>query len=176
MSGYSITSSKYLRDFYLSDRELTKKASREKASERTVSLADSKALRRALRDLENYDYGDGSKDDTDNEKSTLYKHLKAFADTYNYTMDSSSSSSSSGIKAMSKKMKQFSEKYADELEDLGITFDQKGYMSIKPSAVDNLKRSTYGKAFSATSDSKSDFLKDLEGVASKIYRRIDTIA
>ena len=176
MSSYTITSSKYLRDFYANDRALTKKSARSEATEKDVTSADAKALRRALRDLADYDYGDGSVDDTDDEKNLLYKHLKAFADTYNYTLDSASDSSSSSIRSMSKKMKQFAEKYSDELENLGVTFDKSGYMSIKPSAVDNIDRFTYGKTFSSSSDSQSGFFKDLESVTSKIYHRIDTLA
>ena len=176
MSSYTITSSKYLRDFYATDRTIAKKSARDEASKKDVISADAKALRRALRDLGDYDYGDEDTEDTDNEKNLFYKHLKAFADTYNYTLDSTSDASSSGIKSMSKKMKQFAEKYADELGDLGVTFDKKGYMSITPSAIDNIERSTYGKTFSASSDTQSDFFKDLESVASRIYRRIDTLA
>ncbi len=66
-------------------------------------------------------------------------------------------------------MKSIASKYSDELDQLGVTFDSKGYMKISASAVDNIKLSTYGERLG-----ESDFLKDLEKNTQKIYRRIDT--
>ncbi|MCR4673707.1 MAG: hypothetical protein K5675_01755 [Lachnospiraceae bacterium] len=174
MASYSITSSVFLRDFYSKNRQLAVKANRENATEKELSTADSLAMKKAIRALEDFDYGDGSDDDTDAENIKFYKTLKAFADTYNYTLDSSSSSSSSSIKSLSKKMKNFAEKYEEELGELGITFSEKGYMSVSASAIDNISEYTYGQRFSSTSTSKSDFLSDLSDVTKKIYRRIDT--
>ncbi len=174
MANYTVTSSAYLRNNYSAYRQLSIKASREEASQKELSTADSLALKKAIRSLSDYNYSDSEDDDTDAENIKFYKTLKAFADTYNYTYDSSSSSSSGSIKSLSKKMKNFAEKYEDELKELGITFNSKGYMEVSASAIDNIKESTYGEYFSKNSGYKSAFLDDLKDVTQKIYRRVDT--
>lgn len=174
MANYSVTSSVFLRDFYSKNRQFASKANREEATEKQLSTADSLALKKAIRALEDYDYGDGSTDDTDAENIKFYKTLKAFADTYNYSLDSSTSSSSKDIKKLGKKMQEFASKYEDELEDLGITFSSKGYMEVSASAVDNISKYNYGKTFSSTSSTKSNFLSELNTLTQKVYRRIDT--
>ena len=174
MANYSVTSSVFLRDFYSKNRQFASKTNREEATEKQLSTADSLALKKAIRALEDYDYGDGSTDDTDAENIKFYKTLKAFADTYNYSLDSSTSSSSKDIKKLGKKMQEFASKYEDELGDLGITFSSKGYMEVSASAVDNISKYNYGKTFSSTSSTKSDFLSELNTLTQKVYRRIDT--
>lgn len=174
MANYNVTSSAYLRNNYSAYRQLSIKANREEATQRQLSTADSLALKKAVRSLSDYNYNDGEDDDTDEENIKFYKTLKAFADTYNYTYDSSSSSSSDSIKSLSKKMKSFASKYEDELKDLGVTFNSKGYMEVSASAIDNIKESTYGEYFSKKSAYKSSFLDDLKDVSQKIYRRVDT--
>ncbi len=174
MANYSVTSSVFLRDFYSKNRQFASKTNREEATEKQLSTADSLALKKAIRALEDYDYGDGSTDDTDAANIKFYKTLKAFADTYNYSLDSSTSSSSKDIKKLGKKMQEFASKYEDELGDLGITFSSKGYMEVSASAVDNISKYNYGKTFSSTSSTKSNFLSELNTLTQKVYRRIDT--
>ena len=174
MSNFSVTNNWYLRNNYKTDQALSKLANRSEVSESKLSAADSSALKRGIRALRDYKYEDAKKvssKDTDSVlgKSKFYSTLKAFADTYNYTLDSGKNSSSSDIKKLSKNMKKIAEKYSSDLDELGVTFDNKGYMSISASAVDNIKLSTYGEKLA-----DSDFLKDLEKNTTKIYRRIDT--
>ncbi len=174
MSSFTVTNSWYLRNNYKSNQSLSKQTNRSEASEASLSEADSSALKKAIRGLRNYKYEDAKKvssKDTDSVlgKSKFYSTLKAFADTYNYTLESSSTSSSSDIKRLSKKMKSIASKYSEELDELGVTFDKKGYMQVSASAVDTIKLSTYGEKLG-----ESEFLDDLEKNTQKIYRRIDT--
>ena len=174
MSNFSVTNNWYLRDNYKANKELSKMANRSDVSGGKLSGADTSALKRGIRALRNYKYEDAKKvssKDTDSVfgKSKFYNTLKAFADTYNYSLDSGRSSSNNDIKKLSKNMKSIASKYSDELDQLGVTFDSKGYMKISASAVDNIKLSTYGDKLA-----NSDFLKDLEKNTQKIYRRIDT--
>ena len=174
MSNFSVTNNWYLRNNYKSDQTLSKLANRSEVSDSKLSAADSAALKRGIRALRDYKYEDSHKvssKDTDSVfgKSKFYSTLKAFADTYNYTLDSSKASSNDDIKKLSKSMKKIASKYSDELDQLGVSFDSKGYMSVSASAVDNINLSTYGDKLA-----DSDFLKDLEKNTQKIYRRIDT--
>ena len=173
-SSFSVTNNWYLRNNYKANKELSKLANRGEVSEGKLSGADSAALKRGIRALKDYKYEDARKvssKDTDSVlgKSKFYSTLKAFADTYNYSLESGQKSSNSDIKKLSKNMKNIAKKYSDELDELGVTFDSKGYMKVSASAVDNIKLSTYGEKLG-----ESDFLKDLEKNTQKIYRRIDT--
>ena len=173
-SSFSVTNSWYLRNNYKSDQALSKQSNRSDVSGSRLSAADSAALKRGIRGLRDYKYEDAKKvssKDTDSVlgKSKFYSTLKAFADTYNYTLDSSKNSSNADVKKLSKSMKNIAKKYSDELDELGVSFDSKGYMSISASAVDNINLSTYGEKLA-----DSDFLRDLEKNTQKIYRRIDT--
>ena len=174
MANYTVTSSAFLRNNYSAYRQMSIKASREEATQKQLSTADSLALKKAIRSLSDYEYNDEDTEDSDAENVKFYKTLKAFADTYNYTLDSSTSSSSDSIKSLGKKMKSFASQYEYELKELGIKFNSKGYMEISASAIDNIKQSTYGEAFSTSSAYKTKFLDDLKDVSQKIYRRIDT--
>ena len=174
MSNFSVTNNWYLRNNYKTTKELSKLSNRSDVSEGKLAGADSLALKRGIRSLRDYKYEDAKKvssKDTDTVlgKGKFYKTLKAFADTYNYSLDSGKNSSNADIKKLSKNMKKIAEKYSDELDELGVTFDSKGYMSISPSAVDHIKLSTYGEKLA-----DSDFLTDLENNTKKIYRRVDT--
>ena len=172
--SFSVTNSWYLRDNYKKNKELSRFANRDSASESTLSAADSAALKRGIKALKDYKYEDASKvssKDTDTVlgKGKFFSTLKAFADTYNYTLDSGKNSSNPDIKKLSKNMKNIAQKYSEELDELGVTFDKKGYMSVSASAGDNIKLSTYGEKLG-----NSEFLSDLEKNTQKIYRRIDT--
>ena len=172
-SNFIVTNNWYLRDNYKSNKALSKASARSEASASKLSEADSLALKRGIRALRDYKYEDVSKISSKDSDSVLgkdkfYKTLKAFADTYNYTLDSSEGASSRDIKKLSKKMKSIASKYSDELDELGVTFDKKGYMQISASSVDAIKLSTYGEKLGS-----SDFLKELETNTQKIYRRID---
>lgn len=174
MADYTITSSAYLRNNYSAYRQMSIKASRDEATQKELSTADSLALKKAIRSLSDYKYNDEDAEDSDEENIKFYKTLKAFADTYNYTLDSSSSSASKSIKDLGKKMKSFASKYGDELSELGVKFNSKGYMEVSASAVDNIKQSTFGETFSSSSAYKTNFLNELNDVAKNVYRRIDT--
>ncbi len=174
MANFSVTNSWYLRNNYKSNKDLSKFVNRENASDKKLSQADTMALKRSIRALKDYKYEDASKvssKDTDSVlgKTKFYSTLKAFADTYNYSLDSGNDSSNPDIKKLSKNMKKIANKYSDELKEVGVSFDKKGYMQVSSSAVDNIKLSTYEKKLG-----NSDFLNDLEKNTQKIYRRIDT--
>ncbi|MCR5099346.1 MAG: hypothetical protein K6B14_10445 [Lachnospiraceae bacterium] len=173
-SSFSVTNNWYLRNNYRKNVELSKMANRSDISDMKLAGADSAALKRGIRSLRDYKYEDTKKlssKDTDNVlgKAQFYGNLKAFADTYNYTLDSGKKSSNADIKKITRNMKNIANKYSKELDELGVTFDSKGYMKISASAVDNIKLSTYEEKLAG-----SDFLKDLEKNTQKIYRRIDT--
>ncbi len=168
MSSFSITANHYLRVAYMGNTDLMKKADREKASESKLSMADSKALRKAISRLADYKMDD-VKDDDETKKTDFFNTIKAFTDTYNNTIESGSKSQNSSISKLTKEIKKVSEKYADKLSDYGITFDSSGYMSVKNSAVNNISSSKYKDIIGKD----SEYAKELSAIAKKMSKHID---
>lgn len=168
MSSFSVTNNHYLRVIYTGNTDVIKKADRANASSSKLTKADSTALRKALARLADFDMDDVA-DDDESKKTNFYNNVKAFSDAYNYTLESGSGSQNESISKLTKQMKQLSEKYADKMSDYGITFDDKGYMSVKNSAINNISTSKYKELIGKD----SDYAKELSSIAKKISRHID---
>ena len=168
-STYSVTANHWLRNLYTADRTLAVKSNRQTASVSALTAADQQALRNGIRALASYSYDNGSKDDTSSRKTDFYRNLKAFADAYNYTIDSGTSSGDSTLEKITKKIKTLSKKYSDQLGDYGVSFNSAGYMSVKSSAVNNIKVSNFEDTFG----SDSEYMKQLDKYASSIASHIN---
>lgn len=168
MSSFSVTNNHYLRVIYTGNTDVIKKADRANASSSKLTQADSTALRKAIARLADFDMDDVA-DDDESKKTSFYNTAKAFSDAYNYTLESGSGSQNESISKLTKQMKQLSEKYADKMSDYGITFDDKGYMSVKNSAINNISTSKYKELIGKD----SDYAKELSSLAKKISRHID---
>jgi hypothetical protein len=166
--GYSVTSNVYLRNLYGNNKDYISGSTRSQAPKKTVISADSQALAKGAKIMTGLDYGTKAKDD-DIENSLLGNNLKAFIDSYNNTLNSASGSELRDIKKLADKLKDFSKEYESELEKLGITFDEKGYMSLASAAVENLDNKKFEKIFGQD----SDFTKTVRTLARKLYRHID---
>lgn len=169
MAGLSVLSNNYLRNLYSNNRSLANATERAKVSVNTLGKADTKALSKGIASLSSYDYDGETEDET-----KFYKTLKAFADTYNYTITSGTglSETDSSTKKIVNDIKKLKEEYGDTLEEYGISFDKKGYMSISSTAMDIIKPSNYKEIFGED----SEFLKDLGSLQKKLSRRIDYLA
>lgn len=171
MSNFSVNATYYLRNAYApNNRTLITETARKKETNSKLSQADSNALKKAIRALQDYDYTKDESDVTSAEKTRFDKELRAFIDTYNYSIESSSSSNSRDIKSAGKKLKELAKKYEDELSDVGITIKNNGYLNLSSSATSNLKLSAFGDMFS----SSSGFLKEARKYAGNIARHVDT--
>ena len=167
--GYTITTNSYLRALYSDDRSLAKKNEREKLSGAKLVLADTKALKKGVASLSSWDYGDIDQEDTDLENEKFYGKMKAFQDVYNNTTDSTGKSKDESLKGYGNQMKALAEKYKEELSDVGVTFDEKGYMTVRESAIKNIDIAEYEEVFGKS----GTFTKDLAKIAAKITKHID---
>lgn len=161
----SATNSLSLRVFYTGNRTLIGKSSRKDATAGTLSFADSTALRTGIRRLQDFNFEDATEDE-------VQEKLQAFADTYNYTLESGSkyAINDSAVKNAVKNMKELAKEYEGDLESIGISIDKKnGQMSVSSSAAKNLNRSRFSDFFN--SDSK--YLKSLYSSAKHITKKVD---
>ena len=174
MSSFSVTTNYYLRSLYSSDRTLTNKTTRAETKAASLQKADQDALRKGIRALADWDYEDEDENSKKAVKAKFYKNLKAFADSYNYTLESGDKASpdDSSIKHSVGNIRSLSKKYSEELSSLGIKTDSKGYMKISDSALDNIDVESYEEMFGK--DSK--YMKALSEYSKHVSSHINRTA
>lgn len=170
--SYSINSNFNLRKNYGLYRDLTSFYKREHTDSNTLSQADSKALKRAIIEVSRHPYSNKlDPTETTGPVKEYDKKLKAFIDTYNLTLDSSSKSKNSSIKKISDKMKEIVKKHKDTLSSLGISFDKNGFIKMS-SSIKMKTTKEYEKVFG----NNSSFIKELSKIPGLINNHIDTTA
>ncbi len=162
MSSFMIANTLALRNNYTDDRSLSVKTNRRNATTGKLNQADSLALRQAVRRLADYDFKNAEKED-------LEEKVRAFVDTYNYTMESTKLSTDKTISSANKSIMNLSKKYASELEDIGIRIDDSGYMKMSNSATKNIS----GSSFESLLGKDSEYMKQLSSYAKRITNHVD---
>lgn len=167
-SGISLSSDYFIRNFYAENRNAAKKSGRNDYSKKELSYEDSRALSRAAKKISRMDFG-SDRDEKDSDISdTTRSSIEAFVETYNNTMDSAESSSDASTSRYYRQLKHLSSKYADELEDIGITIESSGKLSIND---DLLKAADNSKARKLLS-SDSDYVQKALRIAKKMNTAI----
>jgi soluble cytochrome b562 len=152
-------------------REYSKLANREKADTLTLAKADSSALKRAIKKLQESEYDElPDLSETSGKAREYRENLKAFIDTYNLTLESSKKHNDKTLKRTVKKMKELTQKYKTELDELGITYDLDGYIKLNPNT--SVKKT---KPYETLFGPKADFINDLRKIPNQIYRHINII-
>ena len=165
MASFSVANTLALRNFYNSNRTLAVKSNRSDASTNKLNYADSLALRRAVKQLDVYDFDNAKKTD-------LEEKVRAWVDTYNYTMDSCKSSTNISVASAYKGLMNLTKEYADELENLGIKADSSGYLKMSSSATKNIS----GSRFKELLGKDSEFMKKVGTYAKRIASHVDLYA
>lgn len=166
MASFTVSANNYLRNLYSNNRNLVNNSERAKVTVADRGKADTAALKKGIASLSDYDYDTESDDET-----KFYKTLKAFADSYNNTIKTGDelSNTDSNTKRLVNQMKKLKEQYGEELENYGISFDSKGYMSINDTAMDTISVNKYKDLLGED----SEFMADLEKLSKKLQRRIN---
>jgi membrane-associated HD superfamily phosphohydrolase len=138
-SGISLSSDYFLRNFYKNNRDVIKSSARSDFSDVELSFEDSRALSRAAKKLRLTDYTsvntDYSSYDDDYEEDedlsdTTKATIEAFVDTYNNAIESGNGSDDHDTERYVKQLKNLTKKYSDELEEIGITIENDGTLTI----------------------------------------------
>ncbi len=167
-SGLSLSSSYFMRNYYAENRNAAKKSGRSDYSKAELSFEDSRALSRAARKITSMDFG-SERDEKDSDiGATAKASIEAFVETYNNTMESVKSSSNADTSHYYRQLKRLTSKYADQLEDIGISIESNGKLSIND---DLLKAADNSKARKLLS-SDSDFAKKTLTIAKKMNSAI----
>lgn len=157
-SATNLTSNFYLQNFYRYNRAAIKVSSRKDYNQTELSYEDSRALKHAASKLSSFDYSE--EENSDNILSTV----EAFVETYNYTMESSSSKDSDTYR-QNRQLKALSEKYADKLKDIGITIEEDGKLSVSQNI---LKESPF-KEIKEVFSNESDYVSRIRTIARRMH-------
>lgn len=111
-----------------------------------LSLADSQALRRAVKQL-----GASNFDEKLDEKN-IRNRVLAFIDTYNNTLSSAADSSDKTIERSAKQLKSLTKQHASELDKIGITVNENGTLESRLEYFENADISKFKPLFSKDSE------------------------
>jgi hypothetical protein len=159
-----LSSTYYLRNFYKSNVDARSSSTRSEYSNDELSLADGKALARAIRNLGSFTYDDDSDQDIRNSVS-------AFISTYNNLISSLSDSDDSSLKYNMKQLKNISSEYSSALDKVGITVNSDGTFTARSSLLSTASLSKFEDLFSAD----SDYMIRTNACRKRIERRSDSL-
>lgn len=157
-SGVSLNSTFYLQNFYKTNRNLSKVSMRPNYNQTELSYEDSRALKKAASRLVSFDYSEDENGDN------IVSTIQAFAETYNNAIDSSSSKDSDTYR-QNRQLKALSEKYGEDLEDLGITIEDDGKLTVNENLLKSSSFDEVKKVFSE----ESDYIKGIRNIAKRMH-------
>lgn len=158
-SGISLSTDYFMRNFYANNRNAMKTTGRKEYSDIELSYEDSRALSRAAKRLLRSDYKQDSNKDDDNIDDTTKASVEAFVKTYNNAIDSGKKSLDYETKRYLKQIKNLTKKHADELEDLGISVESDGSLTINDNLLKCADTSKARKLFSSDEEYSKKVLK-----------------
>lgn len=143
-TGVNFSSNFFMRRFYSENRAAFASSTRSDYSKTQLAKEDSRALRRAIKNLSTYSFDE---DDSVNVRS----NVKAFVETYNNLVSSGKDSSDSDISRVTGKLTSLTKEYTDELDDIGITVNDDNTLSIRENLFANADISKFKSLFSSDS-------------------------
>lgn len=164
-AGMSLSSDYYMRNFYVSNRDAGTKSKRSSLTGSELSLADSMALRRAVKNLGSFDY-------TKSQSNDIRSSVLAFMDTYNNLLDSAGSKSSDAIMDhTAKQLKSLTGEHEKDLDKIGITVNPDGTLSSRENLFNSAALSKFEKLFSGD----SDYMQQASAYAKRLARRSEEL-
>lgn len=167
ISGGNIINYDYLlRNCYSSNRLARKSSGRTSLSDTELLSADSNALRKLTKNLQDISY------DKENGKN-IYNNAKALIETYNNTLGSASKLSDAALEREMKKVKQFVKDHQDELKSVGIKITSTGKMEIDKEKMletspDKMKKILSGDG--EISKTLNKYAKKLNSISARLVR------
>ena len=157
-SATNLTSNFYLQNFYRMNRNAMKVSTRKDYNQVELSYEDSRALKKAAAKLSSFNYSE--EENGDNIVSTI----QAFAETYNFTIESSSSDNSDTYR-QHRQLKALAKKHEDQLKDLGIKIEEDGKLSVNEERLKKASFEEVGELFS----NKSKFVSSVRSIARRMH-------
>ena len=156
-TGIGLNSDFYMKNFYRYNRNAIKASNRKEYSTTELSYEDTRALKRAVAKLGDFEF-----DEFDNEEN-LRSTIKAFAETYNLTMESTSMKGSDTYR-LNKQLKELTDKYGDKLEDIGITIEEDGKMKVNKNIFEGSSLSELKEVF----DKDGEYMREIKRISRRM--------
>ncbi|MBR2044570.1 MAG: hypothetical protein IJ958_00355 [Agathobacter sp.] len=157
-SGTSLNSKFYLQNFYRENRNLTKVSVRPDYNRTELSYEDSRALKRAVSKLSSFDFTEDENGDN------IVSTIQAFTETYNNSLDSSDCKDAD-VYRQNRQLKALTNKYSEELEDLGITIEEDGKLTVSENILKGSSFDEVKKVFSE----ESEYIKSMKRIAKRMH-------
>ena len=157
-SGTSLNSKFYLQNFYRENRNLSKVSVRPDYNRTELSYEDSRALKRAASKLSSFDYTEDENGDN------IVSTIQAFAETYNNAIESSDCKDAD-VYRQNRQLKAITNKYGEDLEDLGITIEEDGKLTVSENILKGSSFDEVKKVFSE----ESEYMKSVKRIAKRMH-------
>ncbi len=157
-SATNLTSTYYMQNFYRYNRSAMKASYRKDYNQTELSYEDSRALKRAASKLSSFDYSEDENGDN------IVSTIQAFTETYNNALDSSSSEDYDTYR-QNRQLKALTKKYGEDLEDIGITIEEDGKLTISENILKSSSFEDVKKVFSE----ESDYVKGIRNIAKRMH-------
>ena len=149
-SGLTLSTDYFMRNFYKSNRTVSKKNGRSNFSKIELSYEDSRALSRAAKRMLNTDFDTDEDEDADIGE-TMKSKIEAFVNTYNNALETGDSNDYDTNRYL-RQLKTLSRKHSDELSDIGITVEKDGTLTINEDLLKMADNSKVRKVCSSDND------------------------
>ena len=149
-SGLTLSTDYFMRNFYKSNRTVSKKNGRNNFSKIELSYEDSRALSRAAKRMLNTDFDTDEDEDADIGE-TMKSKIEAFVNTYNNALETGDSNDYDTNRYL-RQLKTLSRKHSDELSDIGITVEKDGTLTINEDLLKMADNSKVRKVCSSDND------------------------
>lgn len=164
-SGTTYSSTYYMRNFYIANRDASTSSKRKAMASSTLSMADGAALRRAIKQL-------GTSEFSEEKETDVRNAVKAYIETFNNALSSSSKSGDHTLERNSKQLKNLAKQYASDLDKIGITVNDDGSLKYRSTLFESADISKFEKLFS----NSSDFMQRTSACARRIERRSEALS
>jgi AraC-like DNA-binding protein len=168
-SGLNLSSDYFMRNFYKANRSAIKGSARKAFSNVELSYEDSRALSRAAHRLQKNDYtstsSDSDDDDDENDLSDTTKaSIEAFVSTYNNAIESGNETDDHDTERYLKQLKNLTKNHADELEEIGISIENDGTLTIDDELLSLADNDKLENLFSAD----QEYTRRVKSLAAKL--------
>lgn len=141
----SLSVSGYMNQFYKGNLFGATKNGRTGQSSNSLAVADMKAVRKAVKQLGEYDFEEGDGEE-------LVNKVQAFVSTYNNYIDSAKAVGDADADRYLKQLKKMTKEFGGELDDIGISVQNSGKLVVDKKTLQSTGRYQVSRLFGSDAE------------------------
>lgn len=141
----SLSVSGYMNQFYKGNLFGATKNGRTGQSSNSLAVADMKAVRKAVKQLGEYDFEEGDGEE-------LVNKVQAFVSTYNNYIDSAKAVGDADADRYLKQLKKMTKEFGGELDDIGISVQNSGKLAVDKKTLQSTGRYQVSRLFGSDAE------------------------